>query len=69
MSDLDLVAYINEENKRRKRRRIVLTKLYFESFLLGIAYLSTQRAPRDLGSFSDDEEKKHSSEVFAKRIV
>uniref|UniRef100_A0A453N007 Uncharacterized protein n=1 Tax=Aegilops tauschii subsp. strangulata TaxID=200361 RepID=A0A453N007_AEGTS len=57
MSDLDLVAYINEENKRRKRRRIVLTKLHFESFLLGIAYLSTQRAPRDLGSFSDDEEK------------
>ncbi|XBH77111.1 hypothetical protein VPH35_103638 [Triticum aestivum] len=57
MSDLDLVAYINEENKRRKRRRIVLTKLYFESFLLGIAYLSTQRAPRDLGSFTDDEEK------------
>ncbi|XBH76254.1 hypothetical protein VPH35_102927 [Triticum aestivum] len=57
MSDLDLVAYINEENKRRKRRRIVLTKLYFESFLLGIAYLSTQREPRDLGSFTDDEEK------------
>ena len=57
MSDMDLVAYINEENKRRKRRRIVLTKLYFESFLLGIAYLSTRRAPRDLGSFSDDEEK------------
>uniref|UniRef100_A0A8R7NXJ7 Myb/SANT-like domain-containing protein n=1 Tax=Triticum urartu TaxID=4572 RepID=A0A8R7NXJ7_TRIUA len=57
MSDLDLVAYINEENKRRKSRRIVLTKLYFESFLLGIAYLSTQRAPRDLGSFTDDEEK------------
>nr|XP_040257689.1 uncharacterized protein LOC109738305 [Aegilops tauschii subsp. strangulata] len=25
MSDMDLVAYINEENKRRKRRRIVLT--------------------------------------------
>ncbi|XBI50433.1 hypothetical protein VPH35_113836 [Triticum aestivum] len=57
MSDMDLVAYINEENKRRKRRRIVLTKLYFESFLLGIAYLSMKRAPRDLGSFSDDEEK------------
>jgi hypothetical protein len=57
MSELDLVACINEENNRRKRKRILLMEKYFESFLLGIAYLSTQRAPRDLGSFSDDEHK------------
>ena len=34
MSDHDLVSYIIEENKRRKKRRILLTELYFE-FLLG----------------------------------
>ena len=55
MSDHDLVSYIIEENKRRKKRRIVLTELYFESVLLGFAYLSEQRRPRELGCFSDDE--------------
>ena len=55
MSDHDLVSYIMEENKRRKKRRIVLTELYFESVLLGFAYLSEQRRPRELGCFSDDE--------------
>jgi hypothetical protein len=55
--ELELVSYIMEENKRRKRRRIVLTKKYFESTLLAMAYLSTQRMPRELGSFSDDEHK------------
>ena len=47
MSDHDLVSYIIEENKRRKKRRIVLTELYFESVLLGVAYLSEQRRPRE----------------------
>jgi hypothetical protein len=56
---LELVACINEENKRRKRRRIILTEMYFESCVLAMAYLSTQRGPRDLGYFSD-EERKHS---------
>ena len=55
--ELDLVNYVSDENKRRKRRRIVFMKLYFESTLLAMAYLSTQRLPRDLGSFSDDEHK------------
>ena len=32
-------------------------KLYFESTLLALAYLSTRRLPRDLGSFNDDEHK------------
>ncbi|CAM0874640.1 unnamed protein product [Alopecurus aequalis] len=32
-------------------------KLYFESTLLAMAYLSTQRLPRDLGTFTDDEHK------------
>lgn len=58
MSDeLDLVSYISEENKKRKRRRIVLIKQYIESALLAMAYLTTQRGPRDLGSFTDDEHK------------
>jgi hypothetical protein len=32
-------------------------KHYFESTLLAMAYLSIQRGPRDLGSFTDDEHK------------
>jgi hypothetical protein len=56
---LELVACINEENKRRKRRRIILIEMYFETFFLAMAYLSTQRGPRDLGYFSD-KERKHS---------
>jgi hypothetical protein len=55
--ELELVSYITEENKRRKRRRIVLTEQYFHSILLAMAYLSSQRAPRELGSFNDDEHK------------
>lgn len=54
---LELVSCIVEENKRRKRRTIVLTELYVESCLLAMAYLSTQRGPRNLGSFSEDERK------------
>jgi hypothetical protein len=57
MSQLEMAAYITEENKRRKRKRILLTKKYFEMSCLALAYLSTQRAPRDLGCFNDDEEK------------
>ena len=57
MSQLDLVASITEENKRRKRKRILLTKKYFEMSCLALAYLSSQRVPRNLGCFSDDEEK------------
>ena len=56
MSDLELISYITEENERRKKRRIVLTKLYFESVVLGLAYLSSQRAPRGVGCFSSDEQ-------------
>jgi hypothetical protein len=43
MSDLELVSFINEENKRRKRRRIIFTELYFEVAVLGLVYLSSQR--------------------------
>jgi hypothetical protein len=57
MSQLDLVSRITEENKSRKRKRILLTKKYFEMSCLVLAYLSTQRAPRDLGYFNDNEEK------------
>jgi hypothetical protein len=55
--DLDMVSYIIEENKRRKKRRIVLMKQYFEFTLLAMAYLSTQRGSRYLGCFTDDEHK------------
>ena len=34
-----------------------MAKNYFQLSCLAYAYLSTQRAPRDLGFFSDDEEK------------
>ena len=53
MSDLELVSFIVEENKRRKRRKIIFTKLYFESVVLGLAYLSSQHGPRDVGCFND----------------
>ena len=56
MSQQELVNYITEENKKRKRKRILLTKQYFEISCLAFAYLTTQRAPRDLGCFNDDEE-------------
>ncbi|KAG2578391.1 hypothetical protein PVAP13_6NG163803, partial [Panicum virgatum] len=56
MSDLELISYITEENERRKKRRIVLTKLYFESVVLGFAYLSSHRAPMGVGCFSSDEQ-------------
>lgn len=32
-----------------------MTELYFESVLLGIAYVISQRLPREVGCFSDDE--------------
>jgi hypothetical protein len=58
MSDeLAMVSYITKENKRRKKRRIVLMKHFFESTLLALYYVSTQRVPRDLGSFTDDEHR------------
>ena len=57
MSDLELVSFINEENKRRKRRRIIFIELYFEAVVLGLAYLSSQQGPRDLGCFNDDERR------------
>ena len=34
----------------------MLTKLYFESVVLGLAYLSSQRAPRGVGCFRSDEQ-------------
>lgn len=57
MSQQELVAYITDENKRRKRKGILLTKKYFELSCLALAYLSTQRTTRNLGCFNDDEEK------------
>jgi hypothetical protein len=57
MSNLELVSYITEENKRREKRRIVLTELYLESVVLGLAYLSSQRPPRNVGCFSSDEQQ------------
>jgi hypothetical protein len=54
--ELDLVSYITEENKRRKRR-ILLIKQLFESTLLAMAYISTQRGPSKLRSFTDDAHK------------
>ena len=57
MSQQELVAYITEENKRRKRKRILLTKQYFEMSCLAFAYVSSQRAPRNLGCFDEEEEK------------
>jgi hypothetical protein len=65
---LELVACINEENKRRKRRRIILTEMYFESCVLAMAYLSTQRGPRDLGHFSDDERKHNVRKYLLKEM-
>jgi hypothetical protein len=56
MLDLELISYITEKNERRKKRRIVLTKLYFDSVVLGFAYLSSLRALRGVGCFSSDEE-------------
>jgi hypothetical protein len=56
MSNLELVSYITEENKRRKKRRIVLIELYFESVVLGLAYISSKRPLRNVGCFSSDEQ-------------
>ena len=52
---MNLIASITEENKRRKRKRIILTAMYVESVCLGLAYLSTQRVPKSLRCFSDEE--------------
>jgi hypothetical protein len=57
MSHQELVHYICEENKRRKRKRIMLTKLYFEVSMVALAYASTQRSPRDLGALDDFEKR------------
>jgi hypothetical protein len=65
MSDLELQFYIN---KRRKRRRIILTELYFESILLGVAYLTSQRLPKDVGCFSDDEHRHNHRKYLLKEM-
>ena len=57
MSNQELISYITGENKRRERKRILLTQKYFEMSCLVVAYLSPQKAPRNLGCFDDDEEK------------
>ena len=57
MSQLEMVAYITEENKRRKRKRIFMTKKYFEMSCLAFAYLTTQRPSKNPGFFNDGEEK------------
>jgi hypothetical protein len=46
-----------KRTKEEKEKRILLTKKYFEMSCIALAYLSTQRAPRNLGCFNDDEEK------------
>ena len=68
MSDLELVSSITKENNRRKRRRIVLIELYFESVVLGVAYLSSQRGPRNLGCFSDDERRHNTRKDLLKEM-
>ena len=35
----------------------MFTKLYFEVSMVALAYVSTQRSPRDLGAFNDFEKK------------
>ena len=55
MSQMNLISSITEENKRRKRKRIILTVMYVESVCLGLAYLSTQRVPKSLRCFSDED--------------
>jgi hypothetical protein len=57
MSQEELVAYVIEENKKRKRKRIILTKMWFEMSCMALAYLSMQRTPRNVGYFDDDEDK------------
>jgi hypothetical protein len=52
-----MVHYISEENKTRKRKRIMFSKLYFEVSMVALAYVSTQKSPRDLGAFNDFEKK------------
>ncbi|XBH77722.1 hypothetical protein VPH35_104150 [Triticum aestivum] len=55
MSQMDLIASITEENKRRNMKRTVLTTMYIESVCLALAYLSMQRAAKNLGCFGDEE--------------
>ena len=55
--ELALVNYITEENRRRKRRRLVFMKQYLECTLLAMAYVCTQRFPRELGAFTDEEHR------------
>ena len=55
MSQMNLIASITEENKRRNMKRTVLTTMYIESVCLALAYLSMQRAAKNLGCFGDDE--------------
>ena len=55
VSQMDLIASINEENKRRKRNMIILASMYVESVCLGLTYLSAQRTLKSLGWFSDEE--------------
>ena len=57
MSQLELTAYITEENKRRKRKLILLTQMYCEMSCLAMAYLTSQRPAKDPRFFDDDEEK------------
>jgi hypothetical protein len=57
MSHQEIVHYISKENKRRKRKRIFFTKLYFEVSMVALEYASTQRSPRVLGAFDDFEKK------------
>uniref|UniRef100_A0A453LRC2 DUF8040 domain-containing protein n=2 Tax=Aegilops tauschii subsp. strangulata TaxID=200361 RepID=A0A453LRC2_AEGTS len=59
LDQLEFVEMLSEENKRRKRKRIVLTKLFVETCALALAFVTTQRnrGPMDLGTFNDDEDK------------
>jgi hypothetical protein len=53
MSQLELVACITDENKRRRK----IMQMYFEMPCLALAYLSSHRSPRNVGCFNYEEEK------------
>jgi hypothetical protein len=46
----------------------VLAAMYFKSVVLGVAYLSSQREPRDLGCFSDEQRRQHFKKYLLKEL-
>jgi hypothetical protein len=49
-------------------RRIALIEMSFESCILAMAYLSTQKGPKDLVSFSDDKRIHSVQKYFLKEM-